>query len=51
MTLNFFCVLLPPMLKSGKNRAGEMTQWVKAPAAKPDDLNLTPQTDTVEGEK
>ena len=30
------------MLTSGKNRAGRIGQWLEAPAAKLDDLNLTP---------
>lgn len=31
-------------------QAGEMGQWVKGPAAKPDDLSLFPWTYTVVGE-
>lgn len=31
-------------------QAGEMGQWVKGPAAKPDDLSLFPRADRMEGE-
>jgi hypothetical protein len=34
-----------------QTRAGEMAQWVKALAAKPDNLNSIPRTHMMEGEK
>lgn len=36
------------VLKFCQARVSEMTQWVKAPETKPDDLNLIPGTHAAE---
>lgn len=37
------------MIKTQHNRAGEIAQWIKVPAAKSDHLSSTPGTHVVEG--
>ena len=38
------------VIKENNSGAGKMAPWVKAPAAKPEDLSLIPGIPVVEGE-
>lgn len=48
LTCKFYkkCLVIEKFL----SRAGEMVQWARVAAAKPDDLDLIQETHTVEGE-